>query len=643
MRKLIIRNWPLVVIAMMLAFVSPTAVFATDPPTGYTYNQTTGLWENGTYSWNPATGITTPLTPTDYSYNTSTGHWDTTSYVYDPTTSTYVPNTTSQTQGPTSPTGPTSSTGPATPTGTSGQVGPNTQSTISSTGPNSTNTNTDTSSASAFFSGFFNAAISNHLDSSATSGNATVSGNTSAGSATSGGAMTMATLLNLLQSSWLTSGGSPATFLANIVGNVNGDLTINPGATGPGSTNTLSNTQNNSLNVNNTANGQITNDLNLAATSGNAAVDSNTSAGNATSGNATVIANLINAINSSITSGQSFVGVINILGNLNGDILLPPDFINQLLAANGPGSTNSTTSSTNTTAAIQNTNNQNITNNLTTTANTGNAIVSNNTSAGSATTGQANTTITLLNLTGQNVIDKNTLLVFVNVLGHWVGLIVNAPAGTTSAALGGGVQSASTTSNNTLTANNTTNNSITNTITAAATSGDASVTSNTSAGNATSGNAAVGVNLLNMIDSNFDVSGWLGVLFINVLGSWNGSFGINTSAGDPIVSAVQAQTTGGNQQLSTLTVPQVFGFISHAANASGSGQGAATPASATTVSAADHIASSPTAHRSVSDGGNRPAAPNGGNIDWLLSGLVFGILLAAIFGGEQFVTVLRKR
>src|SRR5690606_26762954 len=82
---------------------------------------------------------------------------------------------------------------------------------------------------------------------------------------------------------------------------------------------------------------------------------------------------------------------------------------------------------------------QSIVNNINTAAASGNANVSNNTQAGNATTGDAQTNVTILNLTGRNVVAANSLLVFVNVLGEWVGVIVDAPAGSTSAALGTGV------------------------------------------------------------------------------------------------------------------------------------------------------------------------------------------------------------
>jgi hypothetical protein len=116
------------------------------------------------------------------------------------------------------------------------------------------------------------------------------------------------------------------------------------------------------------------------------------------------------------------------------------------------------------------------------------------------------------------------MLVFVNVLGSWVGMIVGAPAGATAAELGGGITS-NTTATSTTTINNTSNEQINNTVNANAQSGNATVSDNTSGGGATSGNADTAVNSLNLEDDSLSLTNWFGILFINVFGSWTGNFG----------------------------------------------------------------------------------------------------------------------
>jgi len=132
-------------------------------------------------------------------------------------------------------------------------------------------------------------------------------------------------------------------------------------------------------------------------------------------------------------------------------------------------------------------------------------------------------------------------------------MIVNAPSGSTSAALGSGI-----TDNSALAINASDNQSITNNIKAQATSGDASVENNTTAGNATSGDAHAAVNILNMNGSQFALSDWFGVLFINVLGSWNGSFGIDTAAGNLPSAATPAVAATSGVNVSDI---QAFRFV----------------------------------------------------------------------------------
>ncbi|MNI21126.1 hypothetical protein D3C73_746320 [compost metagenome] len=173
---------------------------------------------------------------------------------------------------------------------------------------------------------------------------------------------------------------------------------------------------------------------------------------------------------------------------------------------------------------------QSIVNNVTLNAASGSANVLNNTKAGNATSGTAATNLTILNYTGHQVVASNSLLIFVNVLGRWVGIIVDAPVGATAAVLGNGVTS-NTTNGGTQTVDANATTSITNNIDLASLSGDATVKGNTQAGNATSGNATASANIANISTSSFSISDWFGVLFINVFGTWYGSFGVDTANG----------------------------------------------------------------------------------------------------------------
>jgi hypothetical protein len=509
----------------------------------FVYNCGTGLWASSHFVYNPATGAYTATDATTYTYNAGTGAYDYTYWVYNSPSGKYLLNSASVATPPSGAhvvgapapaSASISNTGPSSTNSVSGNGG---NSSISNTGANSSNSIGSGSNGNSSTNNTNGLSVANLINQTAGSGNGIVLGNTSAGSALTGNALDTSTIVNMLQSASSALGsGNVVSFVQDINGDVNGDLlfdpaalsAIQPAAGNSGSDGTIS--------FNNSTDAAITNDIKLGANSGNATVSQNTTAGDATTGNASVVANVVNLINSAVSSGRSFIGTININGNLNGDILLPPNLIDQLIAANVP------------TVNIKanNTSTQNITNNVIASAASGQANVSGNTTAGNATTGTASTNITAFNLTGSSVLGKNAILVFVNVTGKWVGLIVNAPAGSTAAALGGSISQSGPNSNNSIGGgsggvnsdiNNVANQAITNNITAAAQSGNANVTGNTKAGNAKSGNASSAVNLLNVENSSLSFSDWFGVLFINVFGTWNGSFGVNTSAGDPVVVA----------------------------------------------------------------------------------------------------------
>lgn len=495
---------------------------------------------------------TPPPPPKTYTYDPATQHWSSNEWQYDPVSGTYKPvpvqppaeptpapkdPATTETQSPT----------PATQESQSRPVSEVTQPPTSAQKSTTSNTNTDTHNT-----------IDTTQTSQSTSGNATVDRNTTAGSATTGGADAATTLINTIHSTVQGDTSGIAQFTTDITGNVVGDITLSPVIDGMAAH--PSGTTSSTLNASD--NNTIHSTVNLAATSGDAAVTNNGTAGSATSGNANATANVINLINSIIAANKSFVGTINIYGNLNGDILVSPSFIPQLVAANAPNTTSGTAPDNLSVADLNS--QQSIINNVTLDAKTGQASVDHNTTAGTATTGQAGANLTILNLTGRQVVAKNSMLVFVNVLGKWVGMIVNAPSGATAAALASGM---TTNSSASTTTNAQSNNQIVNDINLAAASGDATVAHNTLAGNATTGNATASANIANISTSVISLSDWFGVLFINVYGSWYGSFGIDTANGTVVPvelpgQPLQPTTSGG-------LAPNIqFGFRPHMATTS---------------------------------------------------------------------------
>lgn len=451
--------------------------------------------------------------PETYTYNAANGRWDSNKWVYDPATHVYVPAppaspapakapVTASTENAATPTA-------ATAIGDAPSAGGN--ATVSETVNGNSNANVST-----------DANIKNGLNSLAGSGSAGVNANLRAGDALTGDANADTTLVNSVHSTVDGETDGIARFTTNLYGDVVGDIMIGP---------SIANAQidrniniNSNTNVNN--NDAITNDVKVRALSGSAEVANNTTAGSAKSGNANAVANVLNLINTIIGANKSFIGTINIYGNLNGDIMVSPDFIPQLLADNSIEKTE-----INMPLSMNINDDKSIVNNVNLNASTGNATVANNTGAGSATTGTSNTKLTVLNLTGHKVNAKNSLLVFVNVLGKWVGMIVDAP-NATAAAFGNRVVSNTVNVSDNTNLNN--NSKITNNIDVGAGSGSATVAGNTAAGDATSGDATASANIANIDDSEFNLTDWFGVLYINVFGTWIGSFGVDTAAGNII-------------------------------------------------------------------------------------------------------------
>ncbi len=608
-----------------------------------------GDWTNSYYVYDPATSARTALYSPDYSYDCASGTWTKAEWDYSAASGSYVDNrvaTTAPADQPTncSAVGSNNATNASAGSGsttTSPATSPDNPSPASSNTAGGTTAATappdpavscvvpiavpDTSAPAPIGETSSSTMMNNNTCSTAKSGDATVKDNRHAGDATSGTATTEVSATNLVDSTTSTSGTGTLTFTKDVNGNVNGDLVLDPSAIGASNTSTNPNSSDSNVN----SNAAINNTITANAVSGDATVSGNGMGGNATSGNADTIVNLINMINSAIAAGQSFVGTINIYGNLNGNILIPQSVIDQLLASNAAGGTGNSTSSLN--------NNESITNNVNANATSGAATVSDNNIGGNATSGDAKTNVTIMNLTGSSIVGKNVLLVFVNVLGQWVGMILNAPAGATSAEFGGGITSATpSTGSGVVEAN--ANLSITNNVDASAASGDATVSNNWVGGNAKSGDASTAVNILNVENSELSLANWFGVLFINVFGTWNSNFGIqptvvptapSSGTGDDAPTTADAQSSRYN------TLPHHFAtFLASAEN---------TPASTgdgdTTGVLGDSI-STPATHQVAES--TLPASNHDAHANFVLPAI--GLFLALLFlaGAERDRLLHRK-
>lgn len=562
-------------------------------PTGsaahtFTYSACTGLWTNARYTYSPATQQYTPNPGSEpvYSCDTSTYTWKVTQWIYIASHNDYEQQTSNASSVPggngtcVAP-APVPASSPASTLANQPAVNnsPSAGSNISDTNSNNTNVNDNN-----------NVTLTNNIDSDATSGDVNLNQNTSAGNAASGNALANATIINSVNTSSSLNGGNVVTFTKDINGDVNGDIIINPNQLQPSSIN-LDNSNN--LTLNSQTNGTINNNVNLNAQSGDVTAKQNTKVGDATSGSASAVADVVNMLNSYVSANQSFIGTININGSLHGSILMPREFLNSLIASGAPH--NNVSINTSNTANLTDNSVTNIKNQINSQATSGAVDSSQNTKAGDATSGSANTNVEVYNLTGHQIVGTNSLLVFVNVTGKWVGVIVDAPSGSNSAALGGNITSNTT---NTTNVNASTNNTINNNINVDAASGNVNSTQNTVAGNATSGNATTSVSLANISNDSLSLSGWFGVLFINVFGSWYGNFGVA-----PTVAAPSDSSNARGSHGSTSQHP-VFGFVPKSAAATSTFSGTTGASGAPQV----QLASTNVAKKVLADSTVNPAS-----------------------------------
>lgn len=407
------------------------------------------------------------------------------------------------------------------------------------------------------------AGISNNIDSQSQTGNATVAHSQSGGNATTGTATASALLINEIQTTTESSANPWQTNNDNITGNYTGniDLPIVGASQDVAPTDIQSSTNGSNTNQ---IDSSISNYLTLAAESGNAKVYRSRNGGNATTGNATADAELLNLINSSITDEQSFVDVINILGNLDGNIYIPPGLVNSLSDPSATPSSSALTSNE--------IDNYIINNQVNLTAQSGNATVTNDNSGGNATTGNASTDLQLFNLINSELTGGNALLVLVNVNGTWTGSLLGSPAGTTSALFASSLQNDTNTSAATPSSDNSsTTETINNDLSISAISGNATVAHNRVGGNATTGNAQANADIINILGDQINLSGWLGILIINVFGNWNGSLMVTpvSTTANVTTNTVSPSSSSANGGIITLKAQGLAAVIYNVLPSSG--------------------------------------------------------------------------
>jgi hypothetical protein len=309
--------------------------------------------------------------------------------------------------------------------------------------------------------------------------------------------------------------------------------------------------------------GNIVNNYVLDANTGDNTADKNTGDGSVTTGDANVVFNLINFLNNVFLGGggELLLGVVNIFGTLDGDVVLT--------GLDGPGgvpyspylsSSNTTTgASSNNDASVSSTNDTDITltnsadvlNNITLDANTGGNDADRNTGSGQISTGDTNANLNLANIANNTGIgDGGTIwMVLVNNLGSWTGQLFDTTSSSgayspfftftigADGALSASNQNTGADSNNEATTNveNDTDIAVNNTgtlennIMIDANTGNNSASRNTGSGNISTGDASIAANIVNILNNVF-LGGKFALTIVNVFGNFLGDIRQDTGA-----------------------------------------------------------------------------------------------------------------
>jgi hypothetical protein len=456
------------------------------------------------------------------------------------------------------------------------------------------------------------AVVANNMNQTTNTGGNDANMNVGSSSINSGDANTTGTIVTSVNTN--VDGITISEF--NIVDDHVGDILLDFGANciaGCGGTSLAANNSNNgaysynqvnaSTATNNTTdqinNANVGNDMTLVANSGYNDTSFNTGGNNTiTTGDANVSANAVTFANNNI-AGDIIYGVVNIFGDLVGDIILTQEMMDFICGGtcggntsaanigNGANTTNLANATSTTNDNVFQANDATITNTMLLDAVTGENDVNFNTGGNNTiTTGAASIDANIINIANMNLIGGNMWLVIVNEAGNWVGKLYGANGGNVAASalmeffinpLTGAVTATNSDNGadsvNQANATNTTNNSINqtnnavvnNTMTLTANTGGNTANFNTSGDSAIkTGDANIVANIVNFVNNNIVGDGKLVITVVNVFGSWLGDFLTPGStktkvtqqtvevAGAPQAQSTQASNNGSSNQNSSV-------------------------------------------------------------------------------------------
>lgn len=334
-------------------------------------------------------------------------------------------------------------------------------------------------------------------------------------------------------------------------------------STGANSSNQAIANVNDQTSVTNENTGKLNNEIDAKAVSGQNKADYNTGTGSIASGKVNSSVNVVNFLNSNVTSGNVLLKTLNVFGDWQGDLRLPAMPVPDLTATTSPsnssainsgtgsGSQNSTSANTNDSTSLTNNNSATIENNITMSADSGSNNANYNGGSGIVQVGAVNGQTNEMNVANSNITGNSWFLVVINRFGNWNGTAVGAPSSVTINSTGvstiltpdqSGINVTNSPtgadSNNSAGVNidhktdisNTNQADITNTLNIQAVSGQNEAQWNTGHGYIQTGDVKGVNNVVNFANTNITVGNWV-VVVVNIFGNWNGNLVFNTPGG----------------------------------------------------------------------------------------------------------------
>ena len=322
--------------------------------------------------------------------------------------------------------------------------------------------------------------------------------------------------------------------------------------TGAGSTNNASVEVDYDVEIYNKNIALLENEVELNVVSGENNANGNTGHGTVVSNDVNVAFNMVNFLNTNVTSSNWWFSSLNVFGDWNGDIVLP-----QMIAQGnnltinseseneetGANSENNSSAETTNSFDVGNNNEAEITNNVKLNAQTGDNKTSFNTGTGSGEFGETDAETNTINLANINVTGDSWWLVIVNTFGSREGATIGSPSNmvvkaskntTILSPANSGIEArnsstgpdsdnnASVEINHSTNIENDNEATINNDIVINAITGENETKHNTGHGHVDTGDVKAASNLINIANSNITVGNWL-LAVVNVFGDWKGN------------------------------------------------------------------------------------------------------------------------